>query len=109
MVTEVGKVYQINLNVLNQENQVSAGVMVEVKAADMTPERILNSLDSFRTHPIPKSIRIGMSEGDVYCIEGLPDQTNTNAIGDDQMVYRDSDLYVYIGKNGRVVNFQESR
>jgi hypothetical protein len=106
----------ISLNVENPDNKASAGVQVEVRAADVTPSRILAGIISnggsglvwYSLRPI-RRVEIGMRLDEVYCSLGSPDHTNTDALGDDQLVYLDGKLYVYIGhRTNRVTNIQKS-
>lgn len=106
----------VSLSVENPANKVSAGVQVEIHASDVTPSRILAGIAGnggsdiiwYRLRPITFP-EIGMSIDDVHCSIGLPDHTNTDALGDDQLVYLDGKLLVYIDhRTNRVTDVQTS-
>ena len=106
----------ISLNVENPANGASAGVQVQVRAADVTPSRILAGVVSnggsgfvwYNLRPV-RPVELGMPLSDVFCSLGSPDHMNTDARGDDQLVYLGGKLYVYIGhRTNRVTNIQKS-
>jgi len=106
----------VSLNVENPTNGASSGVQIEVRASEITPSRILAGIASnggsdiiwYRLRPI-RFPEIGMTIEDVHCSVGLPDHINTDALGDDQLVYLDGKLLVYIGhRTNRVTDVQTS-
>jgi len=101
---------KVKLDLLDQPNSRSATVELDVAMSDLKPARILEavSTDYFSTHKIPGDPYVGMPEADLYCLEGDPDHVNSDAIGPDQLIYGDGWRYIYIGKNGRVEDIQES-
>lgn len=102
----------ISLTVENQLNKVLASVEVNVLATDVAPGRILAGLTNnvwFSARPVGGSPEIGMSRNEVICRHGLPEQTNSDALGGDQLVYFGGKLLVYISpRTDRVINVQSS-
>jgi hypothetical protein len=103
----------ISLNVLNQKNNVSAGIKLTLPTKGLTPTRVWSSLSSlygslYSFHPLPTFPRIGLTDADVRCLLGSPDHVNTDELSGEQWVYYAGKVYVYIGKNGRVTNVQTS-
>jgi hypothetical protein len=50
-----------------------------------------------------------MSDNDVYCMKGIAAHSNDDVMGDDQEIYSDGRLLVYINhRTGRVTDVQRS-
>jgi hypothetical protein len=100
----------LTLRVRNTDNEVEASLKFAVHKSQVTPTRIMNAISDslwFSAHPLSSDIRIGMTENDVYCSLGVPDHTNSDALGGDQLVYSDQQMYVYISpRTDRVTNVQ---
>lgn len=104
----------VSLNVENQTSSVSAGVDVEVYRSEVAPGKILAALVDnvdFSLLPVKEASypKIGMSRNDVICRLGVPDHTNSDALGGDQLVFFGGKLFVYISPHtNRVTNVQSS-
>lgn len=103
---------QLFLKVRNETNKATATLPVEVDPESMkTTVLLLRDIGKggwFSLHPVPRYPRLGMSENDVDCSVGFPDHRNTDARGDDQLVYHEGKLLIYINKAGRVSDIQTS-
>jgi hypothetical protein len=102
----------VSLAVENQANKVTAGVQVEVYKADVTPARLFSGIVHgiwFSRTPVKTIVEIGMTRDEVECAFSVPEHTNTDATGGDQMVYWGGKMYVYISpRTDRVTNVQTS-
>jgi len=103
--------YRIIASVLNPRTKATAKVEFDVYKPGFTPERVFRwALDGSENFSLKKPglIRIGMSEDELRCRYGSPDHINTGAYGDDQYVYDKGEMYVYVNKRGRVVDYRFS-
>jgi hypothetical protein len=100
------------LTVENQEKKVTAQVELgDVLAVTVTPGSIMMGLvndANFTSRPVSSDPKIGMTDLEVFCMNGLPERTNTDALGDDQLVYLGGKLLVYVDKHSVVTNVQTS-
>jgi hypothetical protein len=104
---------QLFLKVRNETNKATATLPLEVSSPEKMKTTLLILRDIgtgawFSLHPVPDFPKLGMTEADVDCSVGYPDHTNTDARGDDQLVYQHGNLLVYINKAGRVSDIQTS-
>lgn len=103
----------VSLTVEDQEEKVVADVKIEVSASEITPRRVwagmLSDNVEFSSHPVSLYPAIGMTREEVDCKNGVPEQTNSDALGGDQLVYLGGKLLVYINPHtDRVTNVQSS-
>jgi hypothetical protein len=99
----------LSITVKNTETGDIASVEMETEPNDLKPPRLFPSISDggwFTRHPV-RFPEIGMSEADVHCSIGFPEHENTDAIGDDQLVYDNGDLLIYVNhRTGRVTDIQ---
>ena len=103
----------VSLLIENQRNKVKAGTVIDVPTSQVNPSSILAALtrgSNYRLHPTDSLFpSIGMTRDDVLCGLGVPEHTNTDDLGGDQMVYHGGQVYVYISpRSDRVTNVQTS-
>jgi hypothetical protein len=102
----------VSLTVENPERKVSARVdLGDVLAVTLTPGSIMMGIVndvSFTSRPVSSDPKIGMTDLEVFCMNRLPERTNTDALGDDQLVYLGGKLLVYVNKHNVVTNVQTS-
>ena len=83
---------------------------MRIRCVDRRPTRwpvTLLATNGFRLDCV--SIRISMTENDVYCAIEAPDHVKSDALGGDQLVYQDQRMYIYISpRTDRVIDVHPS-
>jgi len=104
----------ITLDIENKTNAVWASVNIDVQRSKVVPGALLRELGNgffYSLMPVADNLypKIGMTRSEVYCRIGVPEHTNHDELGGDQMIYHGGKLLVYVSpRTDRVTNVQSS-